>query len=459
MSRNLKYITLLLLTILLLSFCSCQNQEDEEANVPTPEELLAAQYDAMITSLGDDFDDTDIISYVSGWSENEKISSHLTENGILIMTKDASKGYGKTPPAAFICTIPETADLNDTEYVSVMLYLMKYLPQHTKVYGVLAPEGKTKLLPEDITSCDRIIYLEYSEKPALILSCAASSSYQLTKDIQKTDQRFDLSYRIKIKGLKGENINSTEDSHPNAILNISSLLAGCKTSGLLYDLSYFKGGSGYDSYSRKATAIVSISRNDQEKFEKKLDKAIEKFDKKWKDQEPNAQYTYEIVDTPKKVFAQEDTDQMISLLYTMITGSYAEHEQTGECLAYSNIAGINIQDGTCTVRMKTFSKEDSILAEMDDSVRTLSKISGFSYHKIQDNQQWNEPEDSDFLASLNQAAESAGTKLPDASSVFRTHECSILKEINPDAHAVSISVSIENWEDVSNTLTEYVKQK
>ena len=51
-----------------------------------------------------------------------------------------------------------------------------------------------------------------------------------------------------------------------------------------------------------------------------MDSAIEKFIDKYGADYPSAQYTYEIVDTPSSVMSSENTDAIVSLMYTAMNG-------------------------------------------------------------------------------------------------------------------------------------------
>lgn len=459
MTRLTRTITILLLTLSLFCLCSCGDKDDEEANIPTTEELIASQYDQLTSAFEGKTESSDIVSYAASWAEKKGISSYVTEDGIFVMKKDASKGYEKENSKVLMCSVDGKDNETTMQYLSTLLYSFDNLGKHSTTYGVVMPEGSADSLPDEVASCDEFINLEYSEKPFLINSCATSAEYELRSSESKVESDYDIAYRISIRHLDGGDITDVDGAHPNAVLNISSFLAGCKSSGLLYDLAYLKGGSGYDKYSKSAKAVVVISKNDQEKFEKKLDKAIEKFNSKWKDKQKDAEYTYKKIKKPSKVLEAEDRDNLISLLYTMITGTYSENEDSGEIIAYSNIGKVSVKDGTMKVKIKAFSKDEGTLDEMCESIRTLSKISNFKAHKKDTSMLWEEPADSDLITGLDAAAKECKASLPDKKSTFRTHECSIIQEKNKKAHLISLGTGFSNWTDVANTVITYAGTK
>ena len=172
-----------------------------------------------------------------------------------------------------------------------------------------------------------------------------------------------------------------EEGHPNPLLNINSILANFKTNGLLYDLAEFKGGTSSDSYGTRASAVVVISRSDAESFEKCLDKAIAKFDRKWGDLEEGYEFSYEQTDMPSRVMTPESASDIVSLFYTMISGVYLTDEDTDETVAYTNIGRLSIKNSVASVRIKAASKSYPTLTEMDDAVKTISRNIQFQLQK------------------------------------------------------------------------------
>lgn len=457
MCRNFKKIISVLLILSLLAVCGC-TKETDEPNVPTTDELIASQYNDLITDAGSETDAGKIIDYVRSWAEDNDISCDTASNGSLVMKFKASKGCDEYPSTALHCSISGTDNENEMQYLAVMMYAVTHLDKHGELSAIVSPADTKADIDRKYIKTDNFINLEYSEDDlSLLTSCAASSKYRLSHRINYTSPRYDTAYRITIKNLKGGKVSDLEEGHPNPLLNINSILANFKTNGLLYDLAKFKGGTSSDSYGTRASAVVVISRSDAESFEKCLDKAIAKFDKKWGDLEEGYEFSYEQTDMPSRVMTPESASDIVSLFYTMLSGVYLTDEDTDETVAYTNIGRLSIKNSIASVRIKAASKSYPTLTEMDDAVKTIAEISNFSYRKTSSSVLWKEYENRGLLGSFQFAAdEITGNKIAEAST-FETHLCGVLKDRNNSLSLLSFGLNYNHWDDAANTIIEFLE--
>ena len=457
MCRNFKKIISVLLILSLLAVCSC-TKETDEPNVPTTDELIASQYNDLITDAGSETDAGKIIDYVRSWAEDNDISCDTASNGSLAMKFKASKDCGEYPSTALHCSISGTDNENEMQYLATMIYTITHLDKHGELTAIVSPADTVADIDRKYIRTDNFINLEYSEDDlSLLTSCAASSKYRLSHRISYTSPRYDTAYRITIKNLKGGRVSDLEEGHPNPLLNINSILANFKTNGLLYDLAEFRGGASSDSYGTRASAVVVISQSDAESFEKRLDKAIAKFDKKWGDLEEGYEFSYEQTDMPSRVMTPGSAGDIVSLFYTMISGVYLTDEDTDEPVAYTNIGRLSVKNGTASVRIKAASKSYPTLAEMDDAVKTIAEISNFSYRKTSSSVLWKEYENRGLLGSFQFAAdEITGNKIAETST-FETHLCGVLKDRNNSLSLLSFGLNYNCWDDAANTVIEFLE--
>lgn len=454
---NIKKIISLLLIFSMLTVCGCA-KEKEEPNVPTTEELIASLYNDLITDEGSETDASEIIDYVSDWAKDNDISYDKASNGSLIMKFKASKGCDEYPSTVLHCSISGENNETEMQYLAVMMYSITNLEQHGALSAIVSPADKADEISKKYLDADNFINLEYSDNElSLLTSCAASSKYRLTKKIHYTAPRYDTAYRITIKNLKGGKVSTLEDGHPNPLLNINSILANFKTNGLLYDLASFNGCTSSDNYGTKASAVVVISESDIENFEKRLDKAIAKFNKKWGDLEDSYEFTYEQADMPSKVMTPDSASDIVSLFYTMISGVYLTDEETDETVAYTNIGRLSVKNGTASVRIKAASKSYSTLDEMNDAIKTIAEISDFNYKKTYSSLLWKEYDNRGLLGSFQFASDEITGKQIKETDTFETHLCGILKSKNKNLSLISFGVNYNSWDDAANIITEFLK--
>lgn len=454
MYRNFKKIILMLAALALLALCGCVN-ESEEPNIPTTDELIASQYNDLITDMYNVTEPDRIIDYVKDWANKNGFPTTMDSNGSLIMYFAASDNCDEYPSTVLHCTVSGADNANEMQYLAVMMYTVSNLQKHGTVTAIVSPEDTALYISDKYIDADNFINLEYNDEMSLLVSCAASSKYKLTKNITYTSPRYNTAYKITIKGLKGGMVSDLEDGHPNPILNINSILANCKTNGLLYDLAEFKGGTSSDKYGTEASAVVVISESDIESFEKRLDKAIAKFEKKWGDLEDSYEFSYEQTDMPSKVMTSDSASDIVSLFYTMISGVYTTDEETNETIAYTNIGKLTIKNGVASVMIKSASKSQSTLEEMDDAVKTIAEISDFEYNKTYSSPLWKEYDNNGLLGSFQFAANEVTGNNFTQTSTFETHLCGMIKNKNKNLSLLSLKLNYNQWENAADTLINF----
>ena len=155
----------------------------------------------------------------------------------------------------------------------------------------------------------------------------AKSVYRFTSPTAYTAPSKDATYRIRIKGLPGGVPDAKISSYPNPVKEIGDLLAYFKTNALIYELANVKGGDNAATYPKSAEATVVIDEDDFDKFEARMQTAIENFNEDYLENYPEVTYTYEEVPLPDRVMTEESLNQTVSLLYTLIDGVYFRDEE------------------------------------------------------------------------------------------------------------------------------------
>ena len=205
MCRNFKKIISVLLILSLLAVCGC-TKETDEPNVPTTDELIASQYNDLITDAGSETDAGKIIDYVRSWAEDNDISCDTASNGSLVMKFKASKGCDEYPSTALHCSISGTDNENEMQYLAVMMYAVTHLDKHGELSAIVSPADTKADIDRKYIKTDNFINLEYSEDDlSLLTSCAASSKYRLSHRIDMilpTELQLKTSRAAKFRVLK-----------------------------------------------------------------------------------------------------------------------------------------------------------------------------------------------------------------------------------------------------------------
>ena len=188
-------------------------------------------------------------------------------------------------------------------------------------------------------------------------------------------------YKISISGLTGGTPDGRISSYPNPVKMLGDLLASFKTNSLIFELSSISGGNSSSSYPKNAEMIIVISEDDVEKFTTKLDKAIEKFDKKYKEDYPKATYKYEAVSLPATVYTKESQNTLVSSLYTLSDGVFYR-DADDEIVTISNIGTIATSEEAFTISAQGYSLDKANLTELDNQYATTCSLAGISYNRI-----------------------------------------------------------------------------
>ena len=111
------------------------------------------------------------------------------------------------------------------------------------------------------------------------------------------------------------------------------------------------------------------------RFEKSYNNVKNKFEKL----EDNFVYTMTETAMPETVIADQSSDNIISLMYTLQTGIYLQDEESGEIIATSGISRVSTSDGTFTLTTASRSTDSAVLEEMDAVFLTTSGLCDVSY--------------------------------------------------------------------------------
>lgn len=448
-------ILILFLSLSVIIMSGCTSKNDDSENIPTTEELLASQYDEACSALGESCSTDKILEYVKEWADDKGLETLVNDNNILVISSDPSEGHSEDLSTTIHCTVTGKDNLSEMQYLSELMYVISNAKKHGKIYGIVSTQAGNRNIPEIYRDTDNFITLFSSDDNSVLNETAYSRSYKVSKDISWTSPRFKKAYKISISGLRGGNITDVSEGHPNPILQLNSIMAKWNTSGYLYDIASFSGGTGPGKYGNSASITVVISENDEEKFLSRIEKQQSSFNKKYGDDEENYEFTVEEVDIPDRVMTSDSANSCISLLYTMITGDYTPDDENEyeDTVAYSNIGRFSISDSSAVLKMQIYSMDKDIFDEMDDAVKTIGEISDFKVSVIANYPYWRESVNSRLFADLNRLTE-AGLE---PYSSFGVTVCTTVYKHNSNTECIGIGINFDNWADRSDMLTDYLK--
>ena len=151
---------------------------------------------------------------------------------------------------------------------------------------------------------------------------------------------------------------------------------------MLFEVSSFYGGKSANTIPSSAGITLVINSSDSSKFESKMDRAIEKFMEKYSEDYPEIEYTYEETDLPSTVLTRDETDNIVSLMYTALNGVYNKDDD-GNVVAITNIGRISSKDQKLKINVSAMSCSKEFLDEITDSYRTICGLCDVKYKCVE----------------------------------------------------------------------------
>lgn len=413
----------------------------------------------LTEALSEDNTFNTLISTISEWAKENDINVNTSNDKYLVLSKDASETSTSSESFIFHTGIDLSSDTATENSISSAAAVMTalYSPDnHGEIKGIFTliengePVG-AESLNTDYLTCDNFIDVTYSKNEILCSSISSSSDMQAYKELTLTSPQYTEAYQITLKGKENQSAYKSRGTYPNAIQTIGDLLASCQSSTILFELVSFNGGQETDLLPSEASAVIVIHENDVESFKKKFDKSFKKVENAYQDaDEPDDafEYTMEPVELPSIVISKEDTENIVSLMYTMINGNYLRDEDTDEVMAVSNIGTVMTSGSTFTFGINAKSLDNDLMNEIHTVVETVCGLCDIQYKEISTTPLWTNNTDSTLAETLSDAMSI------DLSSSLESKTSAVFVEKNPN---LNLLVWGGEYNDYDNGLEEIIE--
>lgn len=361
-----------------------QDVEEEPSLQEVLEEKLTAYETDLRDSLGALDTNKDVAEYLLSWAKNKEIPATLDEAGNVIYTLKATKGYTKERPAAIVCTFSAETLEDDIEAMTVAMTAARNAKNHGKLSVVFlartdfADAGADTFDIGHFTDDTEVFVLGHSANSTISLITGGLSRYTITHKLKYHKPAYDAAYKIKLRGCPQLSLSARNEQMPNPIKTLGNLLANFKSTSLLFELASFYGGRDALKSPDKASMTVVVNSSDEEKFTRRMDNAIEKFMDKYSEDFPDITYTYEKIDLPKRVFDGDDTENLVSLMYTAFDGIYYKDDD-GNTAALTNIGYVSNKNKQLKIEIAAMSYDASLLGEISEAYETICGLCDVTY--------------------------------------------------------------------------------
>lgn len=420
-------ITLILICSML--FTGCNSNENTEVSA---KDALSVNLELLSVSLAEDgvldkqYTFKELKDIIIKWAEENGIEVESDSENYLVLAKAAAGEIKNVESFTFHTAIDfrpaKALNNSDDEVLSAAAAVMTAI-ENAENHGPLRavftnvkngqPVGAADLDPSYL-DYDNFIDVTYNQDTVLYNTFAANSNMAAVKNLNITSPTYTKAYKISFNGITGQSAYTHRGAYPNPIKTIGDLLASCQTSTVLFELASFEGGIYSDNIPGKVTATIVLHENDVESFTKKFNTSYEKVEKMYEDvdnENISFKYTMTPVNLPSKVISKEDTENIVSLMYTMINGTYLRDEKD-ETVAVSNIGKITTKNGDFQLTINAKSLDDETMTELEGVVKTICGLSDITYKKTGSSRVWTNAPETPLVANL------ADTLSTDCSSVL-----------------------------------------
>jgi hypothetical protein len=301
--------------------------------------------------------------------------------------------------------------------------------------------------------CDNFINLDYSSDTTMVASGSLAQTSTMSSDISTTSPTYTTAYTITMSMSAYADPYDFDGHYPNPIETIGGLLATEKSTGKLFQIASFtcKSTDGYTPSS--ATAVVVIDKNNVDSFTKKFNKSYESIKNKFDKLEDHFVYTMTETSVPSSVISNEDSDNIISLMYTLNTGIYLQDESSGEILSASDTSYVSTNDGKFKVVVKGRALAESDLTDMSNAYLTTSGLCDISYSSTDPTITWTYDKDKS-LGSYFASALSVDDI--DSATTMLSTECDIFSAKNPGLNIISFRFAMDNGDSAMLNIIHFL---
>lgn len=458
-------IVLVIIAAVVAGIFFIMNNEDDELSL---HETIENRADSYKTDFKDSMqqmvDQESVAKYLVNWAENKGIDVTTDYNNNVIYSFDATEGLEENHPTVILCGY---------DYASIHSNVNSIICALTTARGDM-PHGEYKIIfvseeNGDKTAVDNlpesyfpenaeVIFLGNDTASKIATSTSGSIDYQFTKDLNTALPNYNKAYKITISGLPAETITNRTVNYPNPIKTLGNLLANFKSKSVLFDLVEFTGGSEDSLTPGEASITIVVSQDATEKVETRLDSAIESFMDKNAKKYPEATYTYEVVEMPSSVIDSEDTESLISLLYTAPNGVYYKDDD-GNVTTISCINSIDTTAGSAVINVTASGYDEETLDEVSESYFTICALTDIEFEELNSIPIYEISENGKTLAAdfTNSYNEYKSNTL-NMESMSGYTMCSTLIEKYPDMNLIAIGVTNKTKDNFAGGLMVHMSK-
>jgi hypothetical protein len=291
-----------------------------------------------------------------------------------------------------------------------------------------------------------MIQLNTNDPNDVLIQGAASNIASIERIIKMKNPTYKMSYQVTINGFK-EDLPFNELSEiPNAIKELGGLFATCKSKGMLFEIAGFEGSGSREFAPVSASAIMVINQNDIKSLEYSYGKMEDKLKKEYEDMNPDLLVTLSAIELPISVLSTEDTDHLVSFIYTIFNGFCGENENT-----FSSLNQVDITNNKFSSSLLILNQIDTSPVTENDDLNVICNLNNMNYKISEIHKGWYQNPDSIFVKNFLEIADKKpkGTFLESPLVEYQVK--------NKEMEMLSYGVDLKDCERQLSVLKNYIE--
>lgn len=419
------FLIAIMMFTLLLSGCGTSEADREDEL----KDSLESTYDELTATFSGETGQYDLVSeYLQSWASKNGIEVAAREENYMVLKNPATEGCKDVESTVLQCSVDTKAFANSLQSLSISLTCLLGPLEHGDISLLITENdngeytGAAAADPK-YYQCDNFINMKHNDDVQLFTSGSYTASAVMSTDISTDAPQYSHAYCITMK-TSGHHDPFAIDSptYPNPVEVLGNLLATEKSSGQLFELASFECEASNGYIPTSATAIVVVDSNDVSSFEKKFRSSYNNMKKRFEKLEDNFVYTFTETSMPSSVMSSECSDNIISLMYTIKTGSFLQDEESGERIALSEMSSVSTTGGKFNLTMTYRSTDKSVIDEMSEVYFTTAGLCNIDYSKSDTRITWPSADNSELAAYFSDAL---GAKDCVFETTLESSECDI----------------------------------
>jgi len=425
----MKRISLIILPLILVMVTFLSGCSFEES---TRESELQDELSSISDELNSTFSSSTgqyslVAEYLESWANKNDIKIAESKESYMVLVNPASEGCGDSQTTVLQCAV-ETAAFNESmQSLSIALASLLGPEAHGDITLIVTENNDGQYtgaadIDAEYLKADNFININQSDDVLLYTGGAYEMTSTMSTKLTTASPSYTKAYTVTLSISGYHDFFAAENQYPDPIETLGSLLATAKSSGILFQLSSFE--CDYtDGYTpTKATFTVVIDENNVNSFTSKFNSSYNKIKKKFEKLEDNFVYTMTETTMPSTVIDSEYSDRIISLMYTLNTGTYLQDEDSGEIISASHIASVSTKSNSFSMKLLSRSLQEDVLDEMSSTYEVTSGLCSISYKASDVSSTWTSDEEGSSAAFFTDAL---GTEDSIVASTLESSECNI----------------------------------